>query len=458
MASDGPDIVILGGGMGGYPAAIRAAQLGLKVTLVEADKLGGTCLHIGCIPTKALLESSELYHRVSARGKEFGVDADKVTFDYPRIAARRDAVVSQLYKGVQYLMKKNKIEVVAGSGRLRDRNTVEVGGKQLKAKNLVVASGSVVKPLPGIEFDGEFVISSDNATLSTKVPESICIIGAGAVGVEFATLYSQLGVKVTLLEGLDRLVPLEDEEISKEMLTAFKKAGIDCRLSAKVKGAKKARGGVSVDTEQGEVWANQLLIAVGRAPRSKDIGLEQVGVEMHPNGFIKVDEWMRTSVESIHAIGDVVGGYLLAHAAAHEGMTAVEDIANQRVGPMEQELVTRCTYSHPQIASVGLSEHQAKEKGHEVKVGRFPFSALGRAIIHGETGGFAKLVADAKTGRLLGAHIVGPNATELIAEPALTQLFQGDAWELGRNIHPHPTLSEAVMEAAMAVDGHAIHI
>jgi dihydrolipoamide dehydrogenase len=458
MASDGPDIVILGGGMGGYPAAIRAAQLGLKVTLVEADKLGGTCLHIGCIPTKALLESSELYHRVSARGKEFGVDADKVTFDYPRIAARRDAVVSQLYKGVQYLMKKNKIEVVAGSGRLRDRNTVEVGGKQLKAKNLVVASGSVVKPLPGIEFDGEFVISSDNATLSTKVPESICIIGAGAVGVEFATLYSQLGVKVTLLEGLDRLVPLEDEEISKEMLSAFKKAGIDCRLSAKVKGAKKARGGVSVDTEQGEVWAHQLLIAVGRAPRSKDIGLEQVGVEMHPNGFIKVDEWMRTSVESIHAIGDVVGGYLLAHAAAHEGMTAVEDIANQRVGPMEQELVTRCTYSHPQIASVGLSEHQAKEKGHEVKVGRFPFSALGRAIIHGETGGFAKLVADAKTGRLLGAHIVGPNATELIAEPALTQLFQGDAWELGRNIHPHPTLSEAVMEAAMAVDGHAIHI
>ena len=458
MASDGPDVVILGGGMGGYPAAIRAAQLGLKVTLVEADKLGGTCLHIGCIPTKALLESSELYHRVSARGKEFGVDAQNVTFDYPRIAARRDAVVSQLYKGVQYLMKKNKIEVVAGSGRLRDRNTVEVGAKQLKAKNLIVATGSVVKPLPGIEFDGEFVISSDNATLSTKVPESICIIGAGAVGVEFATLYSQLGVKVTLLEGLDRLVPLEDEEISKEMLTAFKKAGIDCRLSAKVKGAKKVRGGVSVDTEQGEVWANQLLIAVGRAPRSKDIGLEQAGVEVHPNGFIKVDEWMRTSVESIHAIGDVVGGYLLAHAAAHEGMTAVEDIANQRVAPMEQELVTRCTYSHPQIASVGLSEHQAKEKGHEVKVGRFPFSALGRAIIHGETDGFAKLVADAKTGRLLGAHIVGPNATELIAEPALTQLFQGDAWELGRNIHPHPTLSEAVMEAALAVDGHAIHI
>ena len=444
--------------MGGYPAAIRASQLGLKVVLVEADKLGGTCLHIGCIPTKVLLESSELFHRVSARGQEFGVNADKVQFDYAKIAARRDAVVSQLYKGVQYLMKKNKIEIVEGSGRVRDRNTLEIGGKQLKAKNLIVATGSVVKSLPGLEFDGQFIISSDHATLSTTIPESICIIGAGAVGVEFATLYNQLGVKVTLLEGLDRLVPLEDEEISKEMLSAFKKAGIDSRLGVKVKGAKKARDGVSVETDQGEVWARQLLVAVGRAPRSKEIGLEQVGVTTHPNGFIKVDEWMRTSAESVHAIGDVVGGYLLAHAAAHEGMTAVEDIAGQRVAPMEQELVTRCTYSHPQIASVGLTEKQAREKGLEVRIGKFPFSALGRAIIHGETGGFVKIVADGKTGQMLGAHIVGANATELIAEPALTQLFQGDAWELGRNIHPHPTLSEAVMEAAMAVDGHAIHI
>jgi dihydrolipoamide dehydrogenase len=452
------DVAILGGGMGGYPAAIRASQLGLKVVLVEADKLGGTCLHIGCIPTKVLLESSELFHRVSARGQEFGVNADKVQFDYARIAARRDAVVSQLYKGVQYLMKKNKIEIVEGSGRVRDANTLEIGAKQLKAKHLIVATGSTVRTLPGLEFDGQFIISSDHATLSKTIPESICIIGAGAVGVEFATLYNQLGVKVTLLEALDRLVPLEDEDISKEMLTAFKKAGIDSRLGVKVKGAKKARDGVSVETDQGEVWARQLLVAVGRSPRSKEIGLEQVGVTTHPNGFIKVDEWMRTSAESVHAIGDVVGGYLLAHAAAHEGMTAVEDIAGQRVAPMEQELVTRCTYSHPQIASVGLTEKQAKEKGLEVRIGKFPFSALGRSIIHGETGGFVKIVADGKTGQMLGAHIVGANATELIAEPALTQLFQGDAWELGRNIHPHPTLSEAVMEAALAVDGHAIHI
>lgn len=452
------DVAILGGGMGGYPAAIRASQLGLKVALVESGKLGGTCLHIGCIPTKALLESSELYHRVAARGAEFGIKAEVVGYDYPRIAERRDAIVAQLYKGVQYLMKKNKIEVVAGKGRLRDRNTIDVNGKQVKAKNLVVATGSVPKTLPGLELDGQLIISSDHAVMSKGAPESICIIGAGAVGVEFATFYNQLGVKVTVLEALDRMVPLEDEEVSKEMLAAFKKAGIDCRLGVKVQGAKKARGGVSVETDQGEIWANQLLVAVGRAPISKDLGLDQLGVQTHPNGFIKVDEWMRTSAEGVHAIGDVVGGFLLAHAAAHEGMTAVEDIAGERVAPMEQNLVTRCTYSHPQIASVGMTERQARDGGHEVKIGKFPFSAIGRAQIHGETGGFVKIVADAKTGQMLGTHIVGANATELIAEPALTQLFQGDAWELGRNIHPHPTLSEAVMEAAMAVDGRAIHI
>ncbi len=444
--------------MGGYPAAIRASQLGLKVALVEAGKLGGTCLHVGCIPTKALLESSELYHRVATRGVEFGLKAEVVGFDYPKIAERRDAVVGQLYKGVQYLMKKNKVEVVQARGRLRDKNTIEANGRLVRAKNLILATGSTVKTLPGLELDGEFIVSSDNAVLAKDVPESICIIGAGAVGVEFATLYNQLGVKVTLLEALDRLVPLEDEDVSKEMLGAFKKAGIDCRLGVKVSGAKKARGGVSIETDQGEVWANQLLVAVGRAAVSRDLGLEQVGVQTHRNGFIKVDEWVRTSVDSIHAIGDVIGGFLLAHAASHEGIVAAEDIAGQRLAPMDQNLITRCTYSHPQIASVGLTEKQAREKGREVKVGKFPFSAIGRAQIHGETGGFVKVVADAKTGQLLGTHIVGASATELIAEPALTQLFQGDAWELGRNIHPHPTLSEAVMEAAMAVDGHAIHL
>jgi dihydrolipoamide dehydrogenase len=452
------DVAILGGGMGGYPAAIRASQLGLKVALVEADKLGGTCLHLGCIPTKALLESSELYHRLAARGAEFGIKAEVVGYDYPAIAQRRDAVVNQLFKGVQYLMKKNKIEIVAGKGKLRDRNTIDVDGKQVKAANLIVATGSVPKTLPGIEVDGKFVLTSDHAVKSTEVPESIVIIGAGAVGVEFATFFNQLGVKVTLLEALDRLVPLEDEDVSKELLAVFKKAGIDVRLGVKVSGAKKARDGVSVETDQGEVWGKQLLVAVGRGAVSKELGLEQLGVQTHPNGFIKVDEWMRTSVDSIHAIGDVVGGFLLAHAASHEGVVAAEDIAGQRLAPMDQQLVTRCTYSHPQVASVGLTEKQARDQGREVKVGKFPFSAISRAQIHGETAGFVKVVSDAKTGQMLGTHIIGQDATELIAEPALTQLFQGDAWELGRNIHPHPTLSEAVMEAAMAVDGHAIHI
>jgi dihydrolipoamide dehydrogenase len=452
------DVAILGGGMGGYPAAIRASQLGLRVALVEADKLGGTCLHVGCIPTKALLESSELYHRVATKGAEFGIKAEVVGYDYPRIAQRRDAVVGQLYKGVQYLMKKNKIEVVSGRGRLRDRNTIEVNGKMVSAQNLIVATGSVVKTLPGIELDGQYVVSSDNIVKAAGAPESICIIGAGAVGVEFATFFHELGVKVTLLEALDRLVPLEDEDVSKELLASFKKSGMDVRVGIKVKGAKKARDGVSVETDQGEVWARQLLVAVGRAAVSKEIGLEQVGVKTQPNGFVEVDEWMRTSVDSIHAIGDVVGGFLLAHAASHEGIVAAEDIAGQRLAPMEQNLVTRCTYSHPQVASVGLTEKQARDKGHEVKIGKFPFSAIGRAQIHGETAGFVKIVSDAKTGQMLGTHIIGNEATELIAEPALTQLFQGDAWELGRNIHPHPTLGEAVMEAAMAVDGHAIHI
>jgi dihydrolipoamide dehydrogenase len=452
------DVAILGGGMGGYPAAIRASQLGLRVALVEADKLGGTCLHIGCIPTKALLESSELYHRVATKGVEFGIKAEIVGYDYPRIAQRRDAVVGQLYKGVQYLMKKNKIEVVPGRGRLRDRNTIEVNGKMVSAQNLIVATGSVVKTLPGIELDGQYIVSSDNIVKAASAPESICIIGAGAVGVEFATFFHELGVKVTLLEALDRLVPLEDEDVSKELIASFKKSGIDVRVGVKVKGAKKARDGVSVETDQGEVWARQLLVAVGRAAVSKEIGLEQVGVETQPNGFVEVDEWMRTSVDSIHAIGDVVGGFLLAHAASHEGIVAAEDIAGQRLAPMDQNLVTRCTYSHPQVGSVGLTEKQARDKGHEVKIGKFPFSAIGRAQIHGETAGFVKIVSDAKTGQMLGTHIIGNEATELIAEPALTQLFQGDAWELGRNIHPHPTLGEAVMEAAMAVDGHAIHI
>ncbi|HEX6547644.1 MAG TPA: dihydrolipoyl dehydrogenase [Candidatus Dormibacteraeota bacterium] len=457
---DAFDVIVLGGGMGGYVAAIRAAQLGLRSAVVEENKLGGVCLHVGCIPTKALLESSELYDKVKRRGQEFGISAGQLAYDMERIAARRDGVVNQLWKGVQGLMRKNKIEVVEGRGRLRDRRTVEVGERRLTAnRGLIVGTGSKPRPLPGVEFDGKRVINSDHATLAREVPRSIAIIGAGAIGVEFATFYHAMGSEVVLIEALDRLVPLEDADVSAEMLKQFKARGIDCRVGARVKGVKTAKAAVRVELEQGDpVEAEQLLVAIGRTPNSKDIGLEKAGVKVDQRGFVEVDEWMRTSGEGVWAIGDLVGGYLLAHAASHEGIVAVEDIAGKRVVPMEQELVTRCTYSHPQIASVGLTEAEARDRGHEPKVGKFPFLAVGRALIHGEPGGFAKLVADAKTGQLLGAHIVGVEATELIAEPALAQLFNGDAWEVGRNIHPHPTLSEAVGEAALAVAGQAIHI
>lgn len=458
MASDRYDVAILGGGTGGYTAAIRAAQLGKRVALVEDNKVGGVCLHIGCIPTKALLESSLLYDKVAKRGEEFGLRVKDAQFDFARIAKRRDGVVDQLYKGVQGLMRKNKIDVIKERGRLEGNGRLRAGDRTIEAGAIIVATGSAPRSLPGIEFDGSAIISSDHAVMAGSVPSSIAIIGAGAIGVEFATFYHQLGVEVTLLEAMDRLVPLEDADVSKVIQQSFTRGGIKCQTGVRVQGATREGDEVVVSLEKGEVRAQQLLVAVGRAPLSAGIGLEESGVELDRRGFVKVDEWMRTTAPGVWAIGDVVGGFLLAHAAKHEGVTAVEDIAGARVHPMEQELVTRCTYSTPEIASVGLTEAEAREHGHKVKAGRFPFAANGRAIIHGETAGFAKIVADAETGQLLGAHIVGVQATELIAEPALARLFQGDAWEVGRTIHPHPTLSEVLGEAALAVDGVALDI
>jgi dihydrolipoamide dehydrogenase len=452
------DVAILGGGTGGYTAAIRAAQLGRRTAVVEAAKLGGTCLHIGCIPTKALLETSGLYHKLHESGAELGITARDVEFDYERLATRRDAVVNQLFKGVQSLMRKNRIEVVHGCGVLEGNGRIAVDGRSIQAGAVIVATGSSPRSLPGIEIDGERIVNSDHATMARTRPASIAIIGGGAVGVEFATFYRQMGADVTLIEALDRLVPLEDEEVSRTLLQAFQRAGIDCRVGARVRGATAGKDRVTVQLESGEVIAEQLLVAVGRGPNSREVGLERAGVEVDGRGFVKVDEWMRTSADGVWAIGDVAGGFLLAHAAAHEGVVAVEDLCGQRRLPMEQDLVTRCTYSTPEIASVGLTEAQARERGHEVKVGRFPFVANARAIIHGETAGFAKLVADAGTGQLLGAHVIGVQATELIAEPALARLFQGDPWEIGRNVHPHPTLSEAIGEAALAVDGVALNV
>ena len=457
MPSENLDLLVLGGGFGGYTAAIRATQLGLKVALVEEAKLGGTCLHWGCIPTKALLESSELLYRIRDRGKEFGITAEGLAVDYATIAKRKETIVGQLTKGIEGLMRKNKIEVVNARGTVAGKNAIQAGDRRLEAAHLIVATGSTPRSLPGIEIDGKRIITSDHAVHADRLPKSVAIIGGGAIGVEFATFYHQMGVeKVTVIEALDRLVPLEDEEVSAVMLKSFQKAGIDVRIGARVEGAKAGADSVTIRLDSGELKVEQLLVAVGRAPRSRDLGFEEVGLKLSKPGFVEVDEWLRTGVDSIHAIGDVIGGYQLAHAAVHEGVTAAEDIAGRRMEPIHQELITRCTYSHPQIASVGLTEKQAREQGVTVKVGKFPFLAIGRALIHGEPDGFVKIVAD-DTGRILGTHIVGNQATELIAEPALAQLFQGDAWEVGRNVHPHPTLSEAVGEAAMAVDGHALN-
>jgi dihydrolipoamide dehydrogenase len=458
LPAESLDLIVLGGGFGGYTAAIRAAQLGMRVALVEEAKMGGTCLHWGCIPTKALLESSELLYRVRDRGLEFGIRAEGLAVDYPTVVKRKEGIVNQLTKGIEGLMRKNKIEVVSARGSVTGPNSIQAGDRKLEARNLIIATGSTPRALPGIEFDGKRIISSDHAVHAESLPKSVAIIGGGAIGVEFATFYHQMGVeKITLIEALERLVPLEDEDVSGVMLKAFQKAGIDVRLGAKVEEAKAAENDVTVKLDSGELKVEQLLVAVGRAPRSRDIGLEEAGLKLSKPGFVEVDEWMRTGVDSIHAIGDLVGGYLLAHAAVHEGVTAAEDIAGKRTEPVHQDLITRCTYSHPQIASVGLSEKQARDQGIQVKVGKFPFMAIGRALIHGEPDGFVKIVAD-ETGRVLGTHIVGNQATELIAEPALAQLFQGDAWEISRNVHPHPTLSEAVGEAAMAVDGKALNI
>ena len=356
MPDDQFEVAVLGGGTAGYTAAIRAAQLGKRTAVIEAAKLGGACLHVGCIPTKALLESSGLYHKLRDRRQEFGILASEIAFDYERIATRRDGVVNQLWKGAQGLMRKNRIEVIQGCGVMEGEGRIRVDDRLIQAEAIIVATGSSPKSLPGVEFDGERVINSDHATLARKLPGSVAIIGAGAVGVEFATFYRQMGVSVTLIEALDRLVPLEDEEVSRVLLQAFQRAGIDCRLKAKVQGARLGRGEVTVQLEDGQVRADQLLVAVGRGPNSQGIGLEEAGVEVDQRGFVKVDEWMRTSAPGVWAIGDVVGGFLLAHAGAHEGVVAAEDIAGKRLHPMEQELVTRCTYSTPEIASVGLTE------------------------------------------------------------------------------------------------------
>ena len=467
--SDGVfDVVIVGSGPGGYVAAIRAGQLGLKTALVERDPfLGGTCLHRGCIPTKALLENAARYQDLLHAG-EFGLKVPgEVQVDWGRIQERKRGVVQQLAGGVKGLLRKQKVEVVTGWGRLDGPRKVRVhaGGpdgeavRTLEAKNVVIATGSIPRGIPAAPFDGERILSSDHVLELASVPRSMAVIGAGAVGVEFASIYRDFGTEVTLVEALPQLLPIEDEEVSTDLAKSFAGRGIAVRTNTKLASAEREDARVRVRLEGGgaqEIEVDIVLVAIGRAPVSGRIGLESVKVDVD-RGYIQVDEWCETSEPGVYAIGDVIPTPWLAHVASMEGVMVVERIAGRDVRPVPYDETPNCTYCDPEVASVGLTERRAREAGHDVRVGKFPFLASGRAKIAGHTGGFVKIVADARYDAVLGIHIVGYKATELIAEAGAVLRLEGTVEELIQTIHAHPTLSESVHEAAHAVYGHAIH-
>ena len=461
------DLAIVGGGTGGYVAAIRASQLGLRVALIEKEKLGGTCLHRGCIPTKALLESAEIYWLVR-RAKDYGVIASKPGFDYSQILRRKESIVNRLHSGIQFLMKKNHVTVVEGRARLLSPTTMVVSGgndveRELSARDVILATGSEPKSLPGLEIDGDRILTSDHVVELPEVPSSLIIVGAGAIGVEFASLFHDLGSQISLVEVMPTVVPLEDQEIGQELERSFKQRGIRVMTGAKLLSDTLARrkGGVEVQVEVGgqreTLSGERLLVAVGRRGLVDGLGLEDLGVRVD-RGYVVVDKSMNTGVPHLYAVGDLIGGMLLAHVAMAEGILAVETIAGEDPTPLDYSRVPRGTYCRPQVGSLGLTEHEAIAQAHDIKVGRFPFRANGRALIGGEAEGLAKVVADKGSGEILGVHVIGPQATELIMEPALARFLEATAWELGSSIHAHPTLSEAIGEAALAVDGRAIHI
>ena len=458
------DLLVLGAGIGGYTAAIRAAQLGMSVAIIERQpKLGGTCLLWGCIPTKALLHTAEVFQQ-ARDGESLGIKVGGIELDWSIANAHKQKIVDQLARGVAFLMKKNKIEVITGSGSFVSPTRIVVDGadgkREVEATNVVIATGSFARSLPGVEYDGKRILNSDHALNTERVPASAIVVGAGAVGVEFASMWNDLGAEVTLVEALPRIVPLEDPDVSAAVQKAFEKHGMKVLPGARMdlKSVKPGVDSISIDVEgAGTLTAEVLLVAIGRGPVVDGIGLERTAVKLD-RGFIQVDGDLRTAEPTVFAVGDVVGGYQLAHVAAHEGIHAVEVIAGENPRPLDYNQMPRCTYSRPQVASVGLSEEQAREAGVEVKVGKFPFTALGRAMINNDTDGFVKIVADAGTGEIIGAHLVGHNVTDLIAEPALAQLLEGTAWEVGMSVHAHPTLSEAIGEAALAVDGRALNI
>ncbi|MBZ5749281.1 dihydrolipoyl dehydrogenase [Metabacillus rhizolycopersici] len=460
------DVVIIGGGTGGYVAAIRASQLGFKTAVVEKGKLGGTCLHAGCIPSKALLRSAEVYSNTK-NAEEFGVIAPEVGLDFSKVQARKEAITDRLFKGVQHLMNKGKIDVYEGKGTILESKNVfvEMNNEEenitLNSRNILIATGSRPRTLPGLEADGKYVMTSDEALQMEELPKSIIIVGGGVIGIEWASMLIDFGLQVTVIEYADRILPPEDKEISKEVQRLLKKKGVKLVTSAKVLPETIEKGeGVSIKAEhkgkEVSFTADKLLVSVGRAPNVEGVGLENTSIELE-RAFIKTNEFYQTNEHNIYAIGDVIGGLQLAHVASHEGIIGIEHMAEKNPAPLDPTLVSKCVYSSPEVASVGLTEDEAKEKGYQVKTGKFSFRAIGKALVFGESDGFVKLVVDEASNKLLGAHMVGPHVTDMITEAGLARVLNATAMDIAHTIHPHPTLAEAIGEAALAVDGNAIH-
>ena len=460
------DLIVVGSGPGGYVGAIRAGQLGLKVALVEKDPFfGGTCLHRGCIPAKALLHDAAIFHQ-TLHALSHGVVAENVRLDFSKVQQRKGDIIKKLATGVAGLLKKNKVDTVQGLGRLAGRDSVEVKKPDgstvtLRGKNILLATGSVPRSLPGLEVDGERVINSDHVLELQAVPQSMVVLGAGAVGVEFACAYNRFGTKVTVVELLDRVVPVEDADTSKELERALKKQKIEIHTGTKFEKVEKTADGVKVfarDAKGKELtWdAEKLLVAVGRRPVSEGLGYEQAGVKLD-RGFVVVDDHIRTSVPNIYAIGDLVPTPGYAHTASQEAVLVAEQVAGKPAHPIRYEFTPNCTYCDPEVASVGLTEAKAREKGYDVKVGKFPLGVLGRVLILDEPAGMVKIVADAKYGEVLGVHIVGPRATEMIAEATMALISEATIEEFLAMQHAHPTVHEGIKEAAEAVFGLPIH-
>lgn len=465
MADERYDVMILGGGPGGYVAAIRGGQLGLKVAVVEKESVGGVCLHHGCIPSKAIIRNAEVLSLIR-QSETFGIKVDNIRADYGQAIDRSQKVIQKLYGGLQHIMKKSKVDIHTGVGKITAPDQIEITGaggkKMVRGERLIVATGSRVRSIPGLNLDGKRIFTSDEALLLRELPRSVTIIGGGAIGVEFAYVYSVYGAKVTIVEMMPSLLPQEDREVTTLLERSFKRRGIEICTGTKVGPVKDQNGGFSIELQTAEggksITSDAILVATGRAPNIEGIGLESIGVAVdEKRRLIQVDERMRTNLPNVFALGDVCTRPALAHGAMAQGVSVVESIAGIDRPPVDLLSIPNAVYCHPQVASVGLTEEKAREAGHAVKVAKYPFTANGKAIALGETEGFIKIVSDEAYGEILGAHLIGPEVTELIGEFVIAKTLESTALELKQAVHPHPTLSEAVMEAGGAIFGEAIH-